>query len=213
MSDRTDRCLSQWKGRFGDKYISRNKLTENQIDECAAAFKKIIGHIDLETILEVGTNIGNKLCAVNKVFDGTVKTYGVEPNLTAFEQLNKRSVLMNLVQAYNCNAYNIPLGDGSIDLVFTSGVLIHIHPDDLNRAIDEIYRISKKYILCIEYFSHEPEEKTYRDQTGLLFKRDFGAYYLDHFGGKIICVDYGFLWQRDYSTFDNLNWWLFEKTE
>lgn len=213
MSGQKNKCLQQWKGNFGNEYISRNELSEKEIDDIARAFAKIIGSLKLDTVLEVGSNIGNKLCAINKIFKGSVDTFGVEPNKKAFEKLNARSQMMNLAKAFNCDAFNIPLEDNSIDLVFTSGVLIHINPKDLDRALDEIFRISSKYIFCAEYFSHEPEEKTYRGQDGLLFKRDFGAYYLDRFGKKLDCIDYGFLWQREYSVFDNLNWWLFKKTD
>ena len=47
-------------------------------------------------------------------------------------------------------------------------------------------------------------------RKGLLFKRDFGSYYLDRFP-RMTCVDYGFLWQREFHIFDNLNWYLLKK--
>jgi len=47
------------------------------------------------------------------------------------------------------------------------------------------------------------------NKEGLLFKRDFGKYYLDKHP-TLDCIDYGFLWQEDYPNFDNMNWWLFE---
>ena len=48
-----------------------------------------------------------------------------------------------------------------------------------------------------------------RRRTGLLFKRDFGALWMDRFHGLRI-VDYGFFWKRA-TGLDNLTWWLFEK--
>ena len=117
---------------------------------------------------------------------------------------------MKLEKAWNRDAFQLPLADLSIDLVFTAGVLIHIAPDDLGRATGEIVRVARKYVLCIEYFSHTAVEVSYRGQMGLLFKRDFGAFYLDRFF-NLKCVDYGFLWQREFRIFDNPNWWLFSK--
>lgn len=117
---------------------------------------------------------------------------------------------MGLTESWNCDAFNLPLSDNAIDLVFTSGVLIHIHPDKLGKAADEIVRVAGKYVLCLEYFSNEPEERPYRGEEGLLFKRDFGSYYLDRFD-CLECIDYGFVWKRANKLFDNVNWWLFKK--
>jgi hypothetical protein len=103
----------------------------------------------------------------------------------------------------------IPLPDKAIDMVFTSGVLIHIHPDNLLVTCAEIHRVSRRYIACIEYFSDKPEETTYRGNSDVLFKRDFGGYWADNFP-DLRLLGYGFAWKR-YSGLDNLTWWLFEK--
>ena len=108
-------------------------------------------------------------------------------------------------------ADRIDLPDASLDLVFTSGVLIHVAPDVLPAAYREMHRISARYLLTIEYFSAEPEEKPYRGQQGLLFKRDFGALWLEMFPDLQI-VDYGFFW-RPATGLDNLTWWLLRKAD
>jgi hypothetical protein len=61
----------------------------------------------------------------------------------------------------------------------------------------------------MEYFSSTPDEQVYREKSGLLFKRDFGRYYLELFP-SLELVDYGFLWSK-VVPFDDLNWWLFKK--
>ena len=94
------------------------------------------------------------------------------------------------------------------DIVFTCGVLIHIHPENLLDAMKEIYRVSKKYIVCAEYFSDKDEEINYHGEDGLLFKKDFGSFYLDNFP-NLKLIDYGFSWKR-VTGMDNLTWWIFE---
>ena len=94
-------------------------------------------------------------------------------------------------------------------MAFTSGVLIHIHPDDLLDSMGEIHRVAKRYVVCIEYFSDKPEMIPYRGHDDRLFKRDFGSYYLDNFPDLSV-VDYGFSWKR-LTGLDNLTWWVFEK--
>jgi hypothetical protein len=94
-------------------------------------------------------------------------------------------------------------------MVFTSGVLIHIHPDHLLPSCSEMFRVAGRYIVCVEYFSDHAEGIQYRGNANVLFKRDFGGFWLDHFD-QLALVDYGFFWRR-VTGLDNLTWWLFEK--
>ena len=173
------------------------------------AFRRILGGLDLASVIDVGSNIGINLIFINKLFEGRIKLYAVEPNRKAYDRLVSQPHIQ-LDGVWNCDAFKLPLPDSSIDLAFTAGVLIHIAPNDLGRATDEIVRVARRYVLCIEYFSHTPVEVSYRGQIGLLFKRDFGAFYLDRFP-NLKGVDYGFLWQREFGISDNPNWWLFSK--
>ncbi len=201
--------LEAWTGGFGDEYSDRNAYADWKMGPGVVAFRRILSGLDIKSVLEVGSNVGLKLLFVSELFKGNVKLYALEPNRKAFNRLVSQTRL-KLEKAWNCDAFQLPLADSSIDLVFTSGVLIHIAPDDLGRATDEIVRVARRYVLCIEYFSHEPVEVPYRGKMGLLFKRDFGAFYLDRFP-NLKCSKYGFLWKKEFSIFDNSNWWLFEK--
>ena len=49
----------------------------------------------------------------------------------------------------------------------------------------------------------------YRGEEGLLFKRDFGAFWLENFP-DLKPVSFGFSW-KPLSGLDNMNWWVFEK--
>ena len=71
------------------------------------------------------------------------------------------------------------------------------------------YRVTRRYIVCIEYFSDKPEEIPYRGHDGVLFKRDFGGFWIDNFP-DLETRDYGFVWKR-VTGLDNLTWWVFEK--
>ena len=103
--------------------------------------------------------------------------YALEPNAKARTILVQDSVLPP-DRVLDGTAERIDLPDDSIDLVFTSGVLIHVAPDRLDAAYREMHRVARRYLLTIEYFADEPEEKTYRSREGILFKRDFGALWL-----------------------------------
>lgn len=201
--------LKFWTSTNGDNYIKRNLDSLEKIDVGVKGYKKIFSKIDVSSVLEVGSNIGLNLLIISKIFKGKIDLYAVEPNKKALAYLATRKDI-KLSGSWRTDASNIPLDDNSVDLVFTSGVLIHIASQNLLRATEEIVRVSKHYVLCIEYFSHKPVEIPYRGRKGVLFKRDFGSFYLDNFPNLKI-VDYGFFWQRDLPIFDNLNWWLLEK--
>jgi len=201
--------LNQWSGQFGNDYVDRNTFEKWKMDPGKKAFQSMIGSRTVDSILEIGSNRGLNLIYLTGLMNHDVELYAVEPNKKAFKVLESEKRI-KLRKAWNCSAFDVPLGDSSIDLVFTCGVLIHIAPEDLGRATDEIVRVAKKYVLCVEYFSNDPIAKKYRGHENLLFKRDFGSFYLERYP-KLRCMDYGFLWEREYKIFDNLNWWLFEK--
>ncbi len=201
--------IDAWKGEFGDDYAARNRATEETVDNAARAFAEILSHVQDRlpaSILEVGANIGINLRALSGLTDAVL--YAVEPNAHARGQLVADKV-MPPERLFDAVATKLPLDDGAVDLVFTSGVLIHVPPADLEAAYGEIHRVAARYILCIEYFSPTPIEMPYRGHEGLLFKRDFGGMWLDLFPA-LDPVANGFFWRRT-TGLDDINWWLFRK--
>ena len=79
------------------------------------------------------------------------------------------------------SAFEIPYPGAHFDLVFTSGVLIHIAPADLPAALGEIHRCAKQWIWGFEYYASETAEVTYRGNRSLLWKTDFVRAYLRQF--------------------------------
>lgn len=201
--------LEKWTSDFGDEYAERNAFEEWRMLPGTEAFRRMMSGREVDSVLEVGCSVGLNLIFIHTLFAGRVKLYGVEPNPKAYQTL-LRQPQIKLAGSWNCDAFSLPMADASVDLAFTAGVLIHIAPTDLGKATDEIVRVANRYVLCAEYFSHTPVAVPYRHHLGLLFKRDFGAFYLDRYA-HLRCIDYGFLWQREYTSWDNVNWWLFEK--
>ena len=163
-----------WKGEFGEEYTERNKgdfdelyqkqfgITKSQLN------KEFVGNLKKDIkILEVGCNRGIQLQILKS--QGFKYLWGVEINEKALS-IVKENKDFNIVQAM---AQNIPFKDDFFDLVFTNRVLIHIPPNDLPRVIDEIYRVSKKYVWGFEYFSEECQEINYRGNKNKLWKNNF----------------------------------------
>lgn len=198
-----------WKSEFGDAYTDRNVASVEQIQARLALWSDILAHTisaPPASILEVGANLGINLRALRLL--SSARRYAVEPNEKA-RTILVQDGLVAPADVRDGLASNIGLPDEVADLAFTSGVLIHIHPDHLLASLKEIYRCSRRWIACVEYFSDKPEMIPYRGHDDRLFKRDFGAFWLDSFP-DLRTVAYGFAWKR-VTGLDNLTWWLFEK--
>lgn len=207
MTDTTQ--LDAWRGEFGDRYIDRNEtLTEvlrMRTRMWAEMLKGTYG-AEPESILEVGCNIGLNLRAIDRLSAATL--YAVEPNAKARQRVVDDEV-MAAERLHNATGQNLPFSTGEIDMVFSAGVLIHVHPDDLGAVADEMHRVSNRWILVAEYFSTKPESIPYRGRNDLLFKRDFGGFFLDRFDDIEIAAD-GFQWRRS-TGLDDVTWVLFRK--
>jgi pseudaminic acid biosynthesis-associated methylase len=209
MTSFTSPQIEFWRGQFGDAYVDRNAVAPAQLNARVALWSLILSHTlsaPPRSILEVGANLGLNLRALRVLT--TARYYAVEPNDKARGRLVSDAVVAeNDVRGGVASAIDFP--DGVADLAFTSGVLIHIHPDQLLASCQEIHRCSARWIGCIEYFADKPEMIPYRGEVDRLFKRDFGAFWLDNFPDLRITA-YGFAWKR-VTGLDNLTWWLFEK--
>lgn len=200
--------LEAWTGEFGDDYVERCNASEEAVRIRTRAWADMMGAIHGSppaSILEVGCNVGINLRAINQLYDSEL--FAVEPNPKARSVVLADKVL-DEDHLKEASALDLPFEDNSMEMAFTCGVLIHIAGQDLLKACSEMYRVSSRYILCAEYFSRSPEEIQYRGQEGLLFKRDFGSYWIDNFDLKTI--GNGFHWRRT-TGIDDVTWWLFEK--
>ena len=161
----------------------------------------------VHSLLECGCNVGRNINFLNYVLPKAEKNI-IEISPEAFEIVTKRYRLNN---AFNGAIADAPFEQERFDLVYTMGVLIHIHPEDLPLNMKKMYDSSKKYILMGEYFSRTPVRIDYQDEQDKLFKSDFGKTFMEHHDVKLL--DYGFLWGHlyDKAGFDDITWWLFEK--
>jgi len=198
-----------WRGAFGDAYTDRNALSGDALRARTAMWARVLEPVRSRppaSVLEVGANVGINLRALSGLLDADL--YAVEPNAAARGRLSE-SGLVQPDHVFDATGDDLPLADGAVEMVFTSGVLIHVAPERLEATCREMHRVSSRLIACVEYFSVSPEERTYRDHSERLFKRDFGGFWWDLFP-DLRLLDYGFFWRRA-TGLDDLTWWLFEK--
>jgi pseudaminic acid biosynthesis-associated methylase len=129
---------------------------------------------------------------------GFTRLTGIEVQSYALEGARSRLANVTLQQG---SALSLPFDDNSFDVVFTSGVLIHIAPQDIPQAMKEIHRCARRYIWGAEYFSSDLTPIPYRGNDGLLWKADYVKRYLALFS------DLGLVKQRHlpYLTSENLD--------
>ncbi len=178
--------MQAWSNEFGKNYTDRNLrspeetdvlfqsnlgLTRSQLNE------EFLGNLDRNiAILEVGSNVANQLVLLQKM--GFSRLYGIDVQYNAINLACERTQGIHFVRG---TAFDIPFKDNFFDLVFTSGVLIHIHPMDIETTLSEIYRCTKSYIWGYEYYSAVHENIVYRGRKDLLWRGNFVQLYLKHF--------------------------------
>ena len=163
-----------WKGNFGNQYTERNAVDLDNLYEKNFGLTRTVLNNDMLTdvhtnasILEAGCNRGLQLELLRR--QGFTKLWGIDINAKALEHARKEKQ-NNIVEG---SILDIPFKDNYFDLVFTSGVLIHIHPSSIKPALSELYRTTKKYIWCFEYFADTYTEIPYREKTNKMWKADF----------------------------------------
>jgi len=174
-----------WKGKFGEEYNRRNfaqsveqadgQYVEKYGVSRSAMNEGFLAGLDVEHVLEVGCNIGVQLMVLQAA--GRTDLYGIDIQRAVNKEARAR---LDFVQA---SARDIPFKDACFDLVFTSGLLIHILPDDLKKVMSEMVRVSKRYIWGFEYFSPALQEINYRGHSNALWKANFPQLFLDNFPG------------------------------
>lgn len=185
MQKKTEQ-MQVWLSSFGKEYTERNAIkfdkmealyTDNYGFTRSDLNERFMAGIDKSSlILEVGSNVGNQLLCLQKA--GFRNLFGIELQSYAVELSKQRTHNINIIQG---SAFDIPFKDKYFDLVFTSGVLIHINPLDITKVLSEIHRCSKSNIWGFEYYSDNYVEVPYRGQTNLLWKADFARQYLERF--------------------------------
>lgn len=198
----TDPQLERWMGKFGDDYSKRNVLSESLIKKRAEVLKQIIEPLRPVGIIEIGCNMGFNLGAILTFLPFPNFVCGVEPN----DRARRVAEISNLKVFPDCGQ-NLKFPDEFADILFTCGVLIHCELGEAGKIVREMCRVSKKYLLFMEYFDKADEEIEYHGEGGLLWKRNWP----DHFKAwglrkQISCGFAG----KDQG-FDDVHWWVYKK--
>lgn len=141
-----------WKG---SDYLDRNPKTGAEQDALYLSYfgvtrtqmnARFLADIPKDcTILEIGCGAG---CELELLRDaGFTNLKGVDLNPEAVEFCQGKGLCV-----IEADAERLPFKDGSFDLVMTNGLLIHIPLERLSVVMGEIVRVSRKYVMGLEYW-------------------------------------------------------------
>ncbi len=197
-----------WAGEFGDRYTERNE-TRNLATRRTGFWTRLQGDYPFQSILEVGCNAGANLQAIARS-GSAERICGVDINVRALLLLRGSWEDDPLrLETREASATNLPFADGAFELAFTCGTLIHLSDDDLGPAIRELFRVSRRYLLVMEYLANERVTVPYRGQADALIKRPYGDIVLSLV--PVTQILSGHLGDED--GFDDVTFWLFEKRD
>lgn len=196
-----------WSGEFGDAYTNRNQ-GDRSIAANTALFGKILARTQgLNTVLELGANIGLNQHALHSLLP-FAQLHAVEINARAANFLRELSFVSSVYHG-SILEYIPPQG---FDLVFTKGVLIHLPPLSLPDVYDLMVEASNRYVMVAEYYNPYPIEVAYRGHEDRLWKRDFAGEIMERHP-SLRLLDYGFCYRRDPNwPQDDVTWFLMDKT-
>jgi ubiquinone/menaquinone biosynthesis C-methylase UbiE len=139
---------------YWNKYTDENVSNYNQ--EYAKFIRDLATSLRSTTVLEIGCNSGNDL----REFPKNIEVHGIDLNEHALEIGRKK---LDSVKFQNGSILDIPYDDSSIDFVFTHNLLNYIPESEMEKAIAELFRVSKKYILTCELF--DENESPLKEET------------------------------------------------
>ena len=149
---------------FWNKYTDENESNYNQ--EYAKFVRDLATSLRADSVLEVGCNSGNDL----REFPENFEVYGIDLNEHALDIARKK---LPSFEFKNESISNIPFEDSSMDFVFTHYLLNYLPEQEMEKAIKELFRVSKKYILTCELFdeNESPIEGDTKAWKRIVYKR------------------------------------------
>ena len=137
----------------------------------------------IEKLLECGSNIGKNINILNHILPSASKSL-IEISPDAYKIVTSH---YQIDKSFNGPIVESQFGKEEFDLVFTMGVLIHIHPKDLLQNMKKMYEYSSRYILMGEYFNRTPtmiEYHLYKKYQTHVLPGFFGIQYQMHIHPK-----------------------------
>lgn len=185
-----------WSGENGTEYTQRNRV---DWEKRLPFWQHILETTNAQSFLEVGCNAAWNFRAIKSLNAEAMMT-GVDLNEDALREANASGFDVEVMAGNKVAEF---FGAGCCDLSLTSGVLIHVPPEELMQTMAAIRDVSRQYVLAVEYDNVDAQMVEYRGHKDKLWKRPYGKLY-ESLGLSLI--QHG-----PAEGFDQCYFWLLEK--
>lgn len=166
-----------WIRRANLKRKAGDKSDELVIKKIGSKFRKV---------LEVGAGNGRLIGGLSEKYKSVkCNSIDINPELSKYVKEKYPKVITNVGDITKLHYKN-----KSFDLVYTFQVLQHIHPDDIEKALKELQRISKKEVWLMEGWGNL---KKWGLPNGHCRHKDSGGTYYWDFENMLKCYDIEFI--------------------
>ena len=149
--------------QFWEQYAAN--ADSNYNEEFAKFIRDLVTSLRCTSVLEVGCNAGNDL----RLFPESVIVNGIDSNKKIIDSTKAKFPSFNFKVG---SVTELPYDDASIDIVFTHGFFNYLEDDKISKGLEELFRVSGKYIVNCELLGENNiiDEKTNRKGRNLYKK-------------------------------------------
>ena len=132
-----------WATTYAHDYIEKNRTFDRKLGAHAWSLMLRGASEKIASYLECGCNIGRNVEQLELLLPDAQPSV-IEISEPAFRYVTERH---RFLHAFHGAILDAKFPDGSFDLVFTMGVLIHINPDQLLEHMRKMHTFSSRYVL------------------------------------------------------------------
>jgi len=114
---------------------------DTKLRSCNLIVIDIIRKLKVNNIIEIGAGSGVDIVELHNSNFNVIYSDFSEIALKKFKNRHP------YIKAVKCDVRNLHFANNSFDLVFSLGLLEHFNDEDRKKAINEMFRISKRYVL------------------------------------------------------------------
>ncbi len=154
--------------KYDDDFWSKYALDDSSYNaELAKYISNLATSMKAQSVLEIGCSTGNDL----KGFAEDFEVHGIDLNDTALDKARTKLGTFNFQKG---SITDLSFEDSSFDLVFTHKVLNYLDDTEIPKAMSEMLRVSKKYIVNFEMYSENEDVIDDKSKYRNMYKRWIG---------------------------------------
>lgn len=140
-------------GEWVEEYAARKRRSvKYHVQEIMLS--DYVAHHAPAAVLEFGCGVGRHLRNLSRLPDVQVYGYDQSPTMVACLRNWTSQRWIDEHVALGPPTGALPYGDGQFDIVFTSEVLVHVRPEDLEAILRELLRVCRGHLLHLEPAEH-----------------------------------------------------------